>query len=105
MAVQAQQYLDENLCFPLAYSQEMGGFIDIQPSTIIPQQRNQRFIINSQLSSSDDLASTAFSHFLVSQIEKQRNDMDEFIVLQVIPPKFHLGFQNLLKKMKIPMGF
>ncbi|KAJ8648022.1 hypothetical protein MRB53_001045 [Persea americana] len=82
MAVQAQQYLDENLCFPLAYSQEMGGFIDIQPSSIIPQQRNQRFIINSQLSSSDDLASTTFSHFLASQIEKQRNDMDEFIVLQ-----------------------
>lgn len=102
MAVQAQQYLDENMYFPLPYSQDMQGFIDIQPSAIIPQQRNQRFVLDSQVSSSDNLASMAFSHFLASQMEKQRSDMDEFIALQVCREKenhqFFIWVLRILEK-------
>ncbi|XP_055814715.1 probable BOI-related E3 ubiquitin-protein ligase 3 isoform X2 [Solanum dulcamara] len=92
MAIQAQLYTD-NLGFSSGGSQDLmenacGGFNHVcltthqQPNFLQQQQMFTQKIINQNLMNNNITESMPFSQFLATQMEKQRNEIDQFIILQ-----------------------
>lgn len=91
MAVQAQPYAEGNQCFPFPYSMPYsqqwmevgGGFFDSNHPYIQQLQTQQQgFFVNGQASSSEHLISMDLSDCLAAQVERQRQDIDQYIEVQ-----------------------